>query len=174
MFTLLDCVTEPLSYSHSLLSYFLLCRPLPHVPPHTHPRPLRVSLPFVLPHFAATPAAILSWELCAVTVSTSQTENLEGRVIRIQVYTSKQRFFSFYSDSRSPSKTCLYSGSLEAFQSLMCYNWDSTEDPKSVPRNDPLASNALLFSSWLERRFSSDACCCVKKLPFNVSCLNFS
>ncbi|KAF1388405.1 hypothetical protein PFLUV_G00089830 [Perca fluviatilis] len=42
-------------------------------------------------HFTAAPApprccmSILSWELCAVTVSTSQTEHLEGRVIRIQV-----------------------------------------------------------------------------------------
>lgn len=52
-----------------------------------------------LSHFAAfpsSPAAILSWELYAVTVSTSKTKNLEGRVIWIQVCTSKQWILSLF------------------------------------------------------------------------------
>ena len=115
------------------------------------PSALPLSLPFVLPHFphfaafSPSPAAILSWELCAVTVSTSQTRSLEGSVIRIQVRSSKRWIFLFAETLEVRPKKCLFSGSLEAFQSLMCCNWDSTEDPKSLPRNEPAASNAPPF-----------------------------
>ena len=150
MFTSFDSLTEPLSQSHSPLFFFFLSPPSPTSSCFS-PSALPLSLPFVLPHFphfaafSPSPAAILSWELCAVTVSTSQTRSLEGSVIRIQVRSSKRWIFLFAETLEVRPKKCLFSGSLEAFQSLMCCNWDSTEDPKSLPRNEPAASNAPPF-----------------------------
>lgn len=94
MFTLFDSLTEPLSHSHSLLSYFLLCRPLPLVFPLSL---LSLCLSCCLTFLTLLLLLQLFLaESCVQWLSLPHKQkNLEGRVIRIQVYTSKLGFFFF-------------------------------------------------------------------------------
>lgn len=127
MFTLFDSLTEPLSHSHSLLSYFLLFLFFPSL---LSLLSLSLCLSCCLTFLTSLlllqlflAGSCVQWLSLPHKQKTLRQEWLEYRFI-------PQSCDFFFGNSRSPSKKCLYSGSLEAFQSLMCCNRESSRASK--------------------------------------------
>lgn len=158
MFTSFDSLTEPLSHSHSLLGFFSPhCHPLPFFLPLHFPS---FSLPFVLPHFVTLLLSPPLLQLflagsCVQWLSPPQKQKtLREEWFEYRFVPQSSEFYPFFfRDSRSPSKKCLHSRSLEAFQSLMCCNWDSDRGSKESSKKWSWASSFHRLSLHLTRDF---------------------